>query len=234
MIEGKAGELGDGGLVAHHLGHVEECCLQSSRTTRHQSSRRMRQERICFVAHQLHRLPLDKTFIVFVVYRRGPSQHHLVVLETFCRLYHRRQIVLDFLQSATSQQSQYRAMAVQVVLPAELSKSLRISSPEFPHLLSRRIAHIMDGIMMLLLIEGHLERQDGEHLGNVALDASDTPFLPGPNLGRDIVISGDIRLLFQELSDIQVEAGIIHQDDNIRLPFDDILLTQFHVGENRT
>ncbi len=53
-------------------------------------------------------------------------------------LNHSRQIILDFLQPATRQQSQDWSMNIKLILCTELLKWLLISGTEFIHLLRRQ------------------------------------------------------------------------------------------------
>ena len=192
----------------------------------------MRKQLIGLVTHHLDRRSLDELLIILILNGRRTSQNHLEILKPFSYLNHGRQIILDFLQPATRQQSQDWSMNIKLILCTELLKWLLISGTEFIHLLRSRITYIMYRIVMFFLIERHLERQDREHLGNVSPNATDSPFLPSPYLRRNIIISRDIRLLFQELSNIEIKAGIIHQDNYIRFPFHDIILTHLHVGKD--
>ena len=84
-----------------------------------------------------------------------------------------------------------------------------ISCSELCHFLSSGIAHIVNGILMFLLIERHLERQYGEHLAHITFDAFNTPLLPGPYLRRNIIVDRYQRILFQELGYIEIKAWII-------------------------
>ena len=234
MIEGEAYQLRHRCFIAYHLRHIEESRLQRCRAARHESRLAICQERISLVFHQFDRRTHNKLLVILILYGRSTSQHHLIVLKSLRHLYHRRQIVFDFLQTTTSQQGDDWLMNVKIILLAELSIALMISSSKLIYFLGSRITHIVDRIVMLLLIERHFERQDREHLGDVSLDAPDAPLLPSPNLRGYIVISRYQRILFQELSDTEVESRIIHQYHDIRFPIDNILFTHLHIGEDGT
>ena len=107
-----------------------------------------------------------------------------------------------------------------------------VTGQERADLFRRGVAHIMNGEMMFLLIKRHLERQDGEHLVDIALDRLDAPLFPGPYLRRDIIIDGDGGLGVHELRDAEVEARIVDEDDDIRAPCHDILLAERHIAED--
>ena len=88
--------------------------------------------------------------------------------------------------------------------------------------------------MMLLFKERYLERQDGEQLIDIAFDVLDAIFLPGPDLGGDIIIDGRsvLPVLMKILGNLKVKAGIVNKDHCIGLPLHDILLAQGHIPEN--
>ena len=86
--------------------------------------------------------------------------------------------------------------------------------------------------MMLVFEKLHLERQNGKQFIHIPLDILDTVFFPRPYLRRDIIIDRDLRLSSQELGNIQVKTGIIHQYHYIRLPCHNILFTSFHIGKD--
>ena len=120
----------------------------------------MRQERISLVTHQFDRCTFDKLLIVSIIYRRSTGKHHLIIFKTLSHLYHRWQIVFDFLQTASCQQSDNRAIGVKIILLTEFRKTLMITRPELPYFLSRRITYIVNRITVLLFEERHLKWQD--------------------------------------------------------------------------
>src|SRR5574344_2317269 len=103
---------------------------------------------------------------------------------------------------------------------------------ESGYLIHRRVAHIMDGIMMLLLKERYFERKNREHFVYVALDIFNTIFLPCPYLRRNIIIDRNLRMRLHKLGYTQIESGVIHQDHYIRLPGKYILLALLHIIQN--
>ena len=101
----------------------------------------------------------------------------------------------------------------------------------------------MDGIVVFLFEEFHLERKNGKEFVDIALDILDAVFLPRPNLWGDIIVDsgrreeGGGRSVAQAvnvLGNIKIEAWIIDKDDDIRLPLRNILLAHLHILENGT
>ena len=115
---------------------------------------------------------------------------------------------------------------------AEILARLGVGCPEVAHLVGSGVAHIVDGVMMALLKERHLEGEDGEELGNIALDVADAPLLPRPYLGRDVVEHRDAGVAVQILGDIEIEAWIIDEDDHVGLPLHNVALAHGHVAED--
>ena len=194
----------------------------------------MRQERISLVTHQFDRCTFDKLLIVSIIYRRSTGKHHLIIFKTLCHLYHRWQIVFDFLQTASCQQSDNRAISVKIILLTEFRKILMIFRSELPYFLRGWIAYIVNRIAVFLFEERYLERQDRKEFGYIALDAADPPLLPCPYLRRYIIIGRDICILFQELSYLEIKSRIIYQYHHIRFPFHYIFLTSLHVRKDGT
>ncbi len=83
--------------------------------------------------------------------------------------------------------------------------------------------------MVFLLEEIHLEGQDGEEFIDIATDIFDAVLLPSPDLRGDVVIDGDVCPRFYIFCNLQVETRIVHEDDAVRLPRVDILLTELHI-----
>ena len=194
----------------------------------------MSQKRISLVLDQPDRSSLNEFLIIFIINRRSTSQDHLIILKTLSHLYHGWQIILDFLQTTTSQQSYNRLSCVQIILNTELSVCLMIIRSELIHFLCRRIAYIMNRILVFFLKEINLKRQDGKEFGYIPLDTADTPFLPCPYLRRYIIVSRYQSVLFQKLSNIQIKTRIIYKNHHIRFPFHNILLAFFHIGKDGT
>ena len=86
--------------------------------------------------------------------------------------------------------------------------------------------------MVLLLEEIYFERQDGEQLGHVALDALDAVFLPRPYLRGYVVVDGYRGLGPHKLGDVEVEARVVYQYHHVGLPVSDVALGTRHVAQN--
>ena len=192
----------------------------------------MGKQRISLVSHQRDRLATDKLLIISVVDGRGARHGQLIVLKTLGGLYHGGQVVFYLLLPAACQERNNRPVGFQSVPGTEVLIAFAVVFLKLRHLLHRGIAHVMDGVFMLILIERHLERQDGEHLPHVSLDGFHAPFFPSPYLGGDIVINGDAGMLLRVLRDTEVEAGIIHQYHHVGTPRRYVFLAHGHVAED--
>ena len=103
---------------------------------------------------------------------------------------------------------------------------------EVQNLFYRWVTYVMNGIMMFLLIERDLERKDGKHLVNISLNPFDAPFFPCPYLRRDVIINGNVRVGMNILGNIEIESRIIYQNNDIRLPCNNIFFARRHVAQN--
>lgn len=240
VIEGEADEMGHGGLVAHHLRHAEEGGLQRRRAARHHRRHGMGQKGVGVVVHFFHRLAGNEPLVVGIVDRRCAGQHELIVE---CRregvgdqrgggLDHRGQVVLDLLTARAGQQGNDRTVGIELPAAAEVGARLMIAGTEGVHLLDGGIADIVDLVMMLVLVERHLEGQDGEQLADIAADAADAPLLPCPDLRRDVIVHGYPSMGMHILRDVEVEARVVDEDHHIGLPGRDVALAHGHVPEN--
>ena len=72
--------------------------------------------------------------------------------------------------------------------------------------------------MVLPLEKRHLEGQDGKQAVHIAPDALDAILLPSPNLWRNVIVHGTNALRPDETGHLEVETGIIYQNDGIRPP----------------
>ena len=86
--------------------------------------------------------------------------------------------------------------------------------------------------MVLLLEEGHLERQDGEHLVHIALYILDAPLLPRPYLRRYVVVDGYVGIGMHILGNVKIEARIVDKDKGVGLPLHYIALAHRHILED--
>ena len=168
-------------IVTHHLRHAEHTGLQRRRTTGDKGCRGLCQKRVSLVHHQPHVRTFQKRLIIRPLYRGCPRQYYVILAGQITRgLNHRRQVVLNFLLTRTGEQG-YNISLSSLLSPLS-SKISPLSSKKLPHLLCRRVADIMDGEMVFLFKEVHLERQDGEEFVDIALDVLDAVLLPRPYL----------------------------------------------------
>ena len=104
-------------------------------------------------------------------------------------------------------------------------------SKKLTDLVCGRVADVVDGIMVFLLEELHLERQDREELVDIALDVFNAILLPRPDLRRYIIIDWDICLRFYIFCNIKIEAWIVHENHTVWLPLLDIRLAHTHITQ---
>jgi hypothetical protein len=60
-------------------------------------------------------------------------------------------------------------------------------STELPDFIGGGVAYVVNGVVVLLFIEGHFKREDGEQFVHAVLDGLDTVLLPCPYLRGNIV-----------------------------------------------
>ena len=87
-------------------------------------------------------------------------------------------------------------------------------------------------VTVLLLVERHFERQDGEQQIDVALNVTDAMFLPCPDLRSDVIDHGNRAVLLDEACYLEVEAWVIDQNQHVGLPREDVLLAAFHAAKD--
>ena len=87
---------------------------------------------------------------------------------------------------------------------------------------------------MLLLEEGLLEGENGEEQIHIPTDVLDTILFPGPDLGGDVVADGNLRMAADKVGYLQVETGVVNQDDHIGFPSQDIPLAATQSTEDST
>ena len=151
---------------------------------------------------RLLRISREIRLIIAPIYRRRSGDDHLIVRPRVflkhifpspgwgrgrggalkCTSEHRRQVVFDLLLPTAGKQRDDGLGGIEAIASAEFFLRLVVIGEKGTNLLRCRVADIMDGEMMLLLIERHLERKDGEHLRDIALDPFDAPLFPRPYL----------------------------------------------------
>ena len=97
VIEGKTNQFWQGSFIAHHLRNIKQGCLERGSSTGYKSRRSVRQELVSLILHHSDRSTFQEFIVIFILYRRSTSQHHLIIFKTFSHLYHGRKIVLNFL-----------------------------------------------------------------------------------------------------------------------------------------
>lgn len=240
MFAEKGNQLGHWCLVADHLRHAEECRLERGCAAGDEGCGGVGEQRVCLVADEADIGVAQELLVKFIVDGRCAGEHQLVVGHVACSLNHGKKVVLDFLTAAAGEQRDDGARVerrcerggLRVHAGNELRETLIVTLAEAAHLVCGRVAHVMDGEVVLLLKERSLEGKDGEQFADIALDVLDAVFFPCPYLGRYIVVNGDARLGVYELRDVEVEARIIDQYHHVGLPFRDVALAESHVPED--
>ena len=104
-----------------------------------------------------------------------------------CRLYHATEVVTYLLTTASRQQG-YDRKTREAILLCKRTEVGRVMAEEGTHLVERRVAHVVDGVVVLPLEELHLEGQYGIEEVDIPPDGLDAVLLPRPYLGRDVVV----------------------------------------------
>ena len=103
---------------------------------------------------------MEETVVIVGGNARSSRKHHLIAVGQMASgLYHRRKIVFYLLQ-ATACKEGYHGEPVVI---GDIQSAV-VGSAKLAHLVGSGIAHIMNGIVVLPLIEWHLEGKDGIHL----------------------------------------------------------------------
>ena len=109
------------------------------------------------------------------------SKYKLVVGEALRSSNHLWQCARYLLLSTACEQ-RYDGTLIEPMLTAEGGIVHVVCSLELSYLLRSRVAYVMDGVVVLLFEERHLERQNREKLVDVALNLLDAILLPCPYL----------------------------------------------------
>ena len=233
MTPQKRNHLSNRSVITNYLRNAEQRRFKGSRPRSNQSRIRVLQQTISLTKNNFH---LRLSYILFVIFRsngRSASQNKLVAGESRSRLQHIRQVIFYLLFSASCQKCNNRFI-LQLIIRNKLSRIFRMRFLIGRHFIHRRIPHIMDRIVMLSFKELHFKRKNGEQLVHITLYILDAVFFPSPYLRRYIIIYGNLRLCVDKLGDIQIESRIIYQNDNIRIPGNDIFLATSHIGKDST
>ena len=95
----------------------------------------------------------------------------------------------------------------------------RDMSQRVGYFLNGRIAHIRH-VVIMLLVERDLERQNRVHPVDILPDLSDAIFLPGPDFGRYEVMYGNAELMGVR-GKREIEARIVHKNEGVGAVFTD-------------
>ena len=213
------------------MGNTEQSRLKSSRPRSDQSGIRMLQKTIRLFENDFH---IRITYVLLVVFGsngRSTRQDKLIVRKSGSSFQHTRQIILYLLFPASRQKGDYR-LIIQLVLRYKFFKVFRICFLIRSNFIYRRIAYIMNRVLMFSFKKFHFERKDREKLVHITLYILDTVLFPCPYLRRNIIVNRNLRLGMHEFGNIEVESRIVYQDYYIRIPGNDILLATFHVCKN--
>ena len=93
------------------------------------------------------------------------------------------------------------------------------------------VAHVGGLGQVVLGVEVLLEGQYVAQTVQVAAHALEASFLPGPQLGRDVVDGFDA-LGVCPLLNLEVEAGVVDADDGVGVPAEDVLLAEADVAQH--
>src|SRR5574344_552887 len=96
----------------------------------------------------------------------------------------------------------------------------------------RRIANIVDRIMLFFFIKGHLKRQDRKHFSHTLTNLRNAVLFPSPYFRRNIVINRNICVLMNKTGYRKSKSGVIYQNNNIRMPTQYEVATNFHRMQN--
>ena len=136
------------------------------------------------------------------------------------QLHHQREVFLQLLPAAAGQQGDYRAFAAEGGFEEAVLDGIEQGVPHIEGLL-----HVIVGE------EALLEGQDVAESVEVFLHAFDAPFLPGPEVGGDIV-NGLEALLVGPCLDFEVEARIVDAHHHVGSVVEDVLLAEADVAQH--
>ena len=193
---------------------------------------RIGQQVVGLSVHHLHVVALHELPIVITVNAGRSRYDHRVVGAVLRSLEHGGQVVFDFLSAASAEQRHDGLLSRNVVELVKSVAPLVGSREETVHLLLRRIAHVVNRVMVLALEEAHLEGQNREELIHIAANVLDAILLPGPYLRRNIVVDRTQPLLLHILGDVEIEARIVNEYHHVGAPLGDVLLAFAHVAQN--
>ena len=146
------------------------------------------------------------------------------------QLKHHRQVIADFLAAASGQDSEDGTIVEPMMLPE--IRFLRFGKVRGDGI-DRRIADVIHRIVQLPIKIG-LEGQDTEHPIDITPYVPYPILLPSPYLRRYVIIHRNAQLGLHVPRNLQVEARIIHQNDDIRPVRPNLFLAPAHIAQNRS
>ncbi len=231
-LEDEVGQPASGGAVANDLGDAEEAGLQRGRAGGDERRVALAQQVVGLAEDEPDR-PLGDEFLVKLrLDARRPGDDPDVLREIVRRAEHGGEIVADLLLAAARQDGDDGSFRLQLVSRAEIPIVPRARFAETADGVERRVAHVVHRVIQALE-KRHLEGQDAEHAVDVAAEGLDPVALPGPDLGRYIIMYGNTQLLVHEAGHFQVETGVIDQDHHVGAIGADVVLAGAEVAQDR-
>ena len=146
---------------------------------------------------------------------------------------HTWQIVADFLLAAAAEDGDDGG-SFRNFLKCAINRSVQLwgLSLVFRHFIHGGIADVVNGVVVLAFEEIDFEGKNGEYLVHVTSNGLDAPFLPRPQLGGDVIIDGTELAVVNVACYLQVEAGVVHEDDDIGMPGGKVVLALAHAAQD--
>jgi geranylgeranyl diphosphate synthase type II len=145
-------------------------------------------------------------------------------------LEHEREIVTYLLTTATGKKGDARCIGEMIGTEESFSVRRR-GVKELMHGIDGRIAYVFDRIIQGA-VKVFFKRKDAIHPVYVTADGTDTIAFPSPDLGRDVVTDGDMEVFFCEGGHLEVETGVIDENEEVGLVGEDIFLATPECGED--
>src|SRR5690606_39987633 len=89
------------------------------------------------------------------------------------------------------------------------------------------------GEVVFCFVKIFLKRQNHIHFVHIAFDGFDAVFFPSPNLRRNIIMSRN-SFLFCPSGNSHIKSWIVDENNDIRIEFLNIFLTNFYRSEEHT
>ena len=171
--------------------------------------------------------------IEFRIDARSSGYHKLILRKRTRSLHHTREVILDFLLTASRQKCDNWTRRFQIQALAELLFRFSIRTQETVYRIYTRVAYIIYRIMVTIE-EINLERKYGKQLIYITTYILNAIFLPSPYLRRYIIIYRYLSMLFDVSGYLKIEPRIIYQYQHVRLPRFDVVLASVHIAEYST